>query len=186
MVKNLPTEPETQETQVWSLGQEDPLKEEMATHSSILPRKIPWIEEPGGLQSIASQRDTNEAIWVPSILWIWETLSTTQAGNFKPLTQGAERWRRKSVGRQVRSYWNWHMHCNLHPWEERCWGDMHSHAMTPPSTQADKSHQKIQSEIPFKESLSSTVLFPREDKMYILPVINHKPLEASVREVAQF
>ena len=71
--------------------------------------------------------------------------------------------------------------CSLHPWEERCWGDMHSRAVTPPSTQADKSHQKIQSEIPFKESLSSTVLFPREDKVYILPVINLKPLEASVR-----
>ena len=42
---------ETQETQVGSLGQEDPLEEEMATHSSILPKKIPWTEEPGGLQS---------------------------------------------------------------------------------------------------------------------------------------
>ena len=41
---------------VQSLGQEDPLEEEMATHSSILARKIPWIEEPGGLQSIGSQR----------------------------------------------------------------------------------------------------------------------------------
>ena len=76
--------------------------------------------------------------------------------------------------------------CSLHPWEERCCGDMHSHAMTPPGTQADKSHQKISLEIPFKESLSSTVLFPREDKMYILPLINHKPIEASVREFAQF
>ena len=40
-----------QETQVWSLGQEDPLEEEMATYSRILPWKNPWIEEPGGLQS---------------------------------------------------------------------------------------------------------------------------------------
>ena len=38
------------------LGQEDPLKEGKATHSSILAWKIPWIEEPGGLQSIGSQR----------------------------------------------------------------------------------------------------------------------------------
>ena len=38
-----------QETQVWSLGQEDPLEKEMATHSSILAWKISWIEEPGGL-----------------------------------------------------------------------------------------------------------------------------------------
>ena len=40
---------ETQETQVWSLGQEDPLDEEMATHSSILAWKIPGTEEPGRL-----------------------------------------------------------------------------------------------------------------------------------------
>ena len=41
---------------VQSLGREDPLEEEMATHSSILDWKIPWIEEPGGLQSMGSQR----------------------------------------------------------------------------------------------------------------------------------
>ena len=38
-----------QETQVWSLGQEDPLEEEMATHSSVLAWRVPWTEEPGGL-----------------------------------------------------------------------------------------------------------------------------------------
>ena len=47
---------ETQETQVQSLGQEDPLEEEMATPSSILAWEIPWTEEPGGLQSMRSQR----------------------------------------------------------------------------------------------------------------------------------
>ena len=47
---------ETQEMQVWSMGGEDPLEEEMATHSSILAWKIPWTEEPGGLQSKGSQR----------------------------------------------------------------------------------------------------------------------------------
>jgi len=45
-----------QETWVRSLGQEDPLEKEMATHSSILAWKIPWTEGPGGLQSTASQR----------------------------------------------------------------------------------------------------------------------------------
>ena len=40
-----------QETQVWSLGQEDPLGKEMATHYSILAWEIPWTEEPGGVQS---------------------------------------------------------------------------------------------------------------------------------------
>ena len=44
------------ETWVRSLGQEDPLEKEMATHSSILAWTIPWTEEPGGLQSTGSQR----------------------------------------------------------------------------------------------------------------------------------
>ena len=47
---------ETQETRVRSLGWEDPLEKETAIHSGILAWRIPWIEEPGGLQSIASQR----------------------------------------------------------------------------------------------------------------------------------
>ena len=52
MVKSLPT---MQETQVQSLGQEDPLEKEMATHPSILAWKIPWTEEPDGLRSMASR-----------------------------------------------------------------------------------------------------------------------------------
>ena len=52
-VKNLPA---VQETWVRSLGWEDPLEKEMATHSSILAWKISWTEEPGGLQSMGSQR----------------------------------------------------------------------------------------------------------------------------------
>ena len=51
MLKRLPT---TQETWVQSLGQVDLLEKEMATHFSILPWKIPWTEEPGGLQSMGS------------------------------------------------------------------------------------------------------------------------------------
>ena len=51
-VKNLPV---MQKTWVQSLGQEDPLEKEMAIHSSILAWKIPWTEEPGGLQSTGSQ-----------------------------------------------------------------------------------------------------------------------------------
>ena len=53
VVKNLPA---MKETWVRSLGQEDPLEKEMATHSSILAWRIPWTEEPGGLQSTGSQR----------------------------------------------------------------------------------------------------------------------------------
>ena len=55
MVKNLPT---VRETWVPSLGWEDPLEKEMATHSNILAWKIPWTEEPDGLQSIGSQSKT--------------------------------------------------------------------------------------------------------------------------------
>ena len=47
---------EMQEMQIRSLGREDPLKEEMATHSSFLAWEIPWTEESGGLQSMGSQR----------------------------------------------------------------------------------------------------------------------------------
>ena len=53
MVKNLPA---MQEAWVLSLRQEDPLEKEMATHYSVLAWKIPWTDEPGGLQSIGSQR----------------------------------------------------------------------------------------------------------------------------------
>ena len=53
MVKNLPAMPETL---VWSLGQEDPLEEGKVTHSSILAWRIPWIEEPSGLQYMALRR----------------------------------------------------------------------------------------------------------------------------------
>ena len=49
---------ETQETQVRSLGREDPLEQGMATHSSILAWRIPWTEEPGGLQFMGSQSQT--------------------------------------------------------------------------------------------------------------------------------
>ena len=52
-VKHLPT---MQETRVRSLGQEDPLEKEMANHSSTFAWKIPWMEEPGGLQSMGLQR----------------------------------------------------------------------------------------------------------------------------------
>ena len=53
-VKNQPAMQEFEETQFRSLGQEDPLEEGMATHSSILAWIIPWTEEPGGLQSMGS------------------------------------------------------------------------------------------------------------------------------------
>ena len=53
MVKNLPA---MQETRIQSLGQEDPLEQGLAIHFSILAWRIPWTEEPGGLQSMGLQR----------------------------------------------------------------------------------------------------------------------------------
>ena len=55
-LENPPVMQDTQEMQVQSLGQEDPLGEEMATHSSILAWEIPWTEEPGRLQFMGWQR----------------------------------------------------------------------------------------------------------------------------------
>ena len=57
MVKNPPA---MQETQVQSMGQENPLEKRMATHSRILAWRIPWVEKPGGLQSMELQRNGHD------------------------------------------------------------------------------------------------------------------------------
>ena len=70
--------PATQETQVWSLGWEDPLEKEMATHSNTLAWKIPWTEEPGGLQSTGSQRVGHD--WATSLYTLtYQFSSVTQS-----------------------------------------------------------------------------------------------------------
>ena len=61
---------ETLEMQVWSLGQEDPLEEGMATHSNILAWRIPLTEETGGLRSVGSQRVRHD----------WSDLARTYSG----------------------------------------------------------------------------------------------------------
>ena len=61
MVKNLLLMQEMQETQVQSLGREDPLEEEMATHSRIFAWKIPWTEKPGGY-SLWGQKESDTTI----------------------------------------------------------------------------------------------------------------------------
>ena len=65
VVKNLPA---IRDTWVLSLGQEDPLEEGLATHSSILAWRIPWTEEPGGLQSMGLQRVAHD--WLSAYLLI--------------------------------------------------------------------------------------------------------------------
>ena len=56
VAQSLKTRPAMRETRVQSLGGEDPLEKEIATHSSVLAWRIPWTEGPGGLQSMGSQR----------------------------------------------------------------------------------------------------------------------------------
>ena len=65
-VKNLPA---MKETCIWYLSQEDPLVKGMATHSSILAWRIPWTEEPGGLQSTGSQSRTQLSDWAHNCCW---------------------------------------------------------------------------------------------------------------------
>ena len=72
LVKNLPA---VQETQVSSLGWEDPLEKAMATHSSILAWKIPWIEEPGGLQPMGLQRVGHDSATNTYLLWVITAIS---------------------------------------------------------------------------------------------------------------
>ena len=71
-VKNLPA---VQETQVWSLGREDPLEKEMATHSSILAWRSPWTEESGWLQSMGSQRARHD--WVTNTFFHFQGIYPT-------------------------------------------------------------------------------------------------------------
>ena len=74
------------ETLVQSLGLEDPLEEGMATHSIILAWGIPWTEEPGGLQSIESDKelDTTE-VTLARMLWLRATLSSLRLFLFSSL-----------------------------------------------------------------------------------------------------
>ena len=65
MVRNMPA---MQEIWIWSLGQKDSLEKGMATHSIILTCIIPWTEEPGGLQSVVSQRVGHN--WVTDIIYV--------------------------------------------------------------------------------------------------------------------
>ena len=74
-VKNLPA---IQETQVWSLSQEDALEEEMAPHSSILAWEIPWREEPGRLQSLGSK----ESYMTEPPPHMWSDKQPSQGGGY--------------------------------------------------------------------------------------------------------
>ena len=71
MAQRVKRPPAVRETRVRSLGREDPLEKEMPTHSSTLAWKIPWMEEPGGLQSMGSQRVGHDSMTSLSLtLWL--------------------------------------------------------------------------------------------------------------------
>ena len=76
-VKHLPA---MQETRVWSLGWEDPLEKEMATHSNVLAWRIPWTKEPGGLQSMGLQRVQHD--WVTSLSLSFQWVYSSFQGHF--------------------------------------------------------------------------------------------------------
>ena len=71
VVKNPPANAGDIRVWVWSLGQEDPLEEDMATHSSIIAWRIPWTEEPGGLQSVELQSQIRLKWLSMHALFLW-------------------------------------------------------------------------------------------------------------------
>ena len=131
IVKNLPA---MQETQVWSLSCDNPLEKGMATHSSILAWRIPWIEEAGGLQSMGSQKVTHN--WATNTLGQLTELKTVfyilLSGYYKGYNSETAQWRRcRGQGRG----WSFHPFLNIlppAPWcvcsptlklsESHCWG----------------------------------------------------------------
>ena len=85
MIKNLPV---IQETQVWSLGWEDAMEKGMATCSSILSWRLPWTEEPGGLQSVGSQRIGHDWVSISALLTMPKPLTvwiTINCGKFRKM-----------------------------------------------------------------------------------------------------
>ena len=77
---------------VWSLGQEDPLEKDMATHSSTFTWRIPWTEEPGKLQSMGSHRDRHD--WVTNTFTFNSSGSRSNSQNIKHLVWCKHGWNR--------------------------------------------------------------------------------------------
>ena len=104
VLKNLPA---TQETWLWSLGQEDPLGKGMATHSSILAWRIPWTEEPGRLQSMGSQRVKHD----------WATNTFTFFTSMVFCYSGLNRLK-QAICLTSDPWFSLHFWCCLCPWSE--------------------------------------------------------------------
>ena len=100
----LPAMQELQETWVQSLGQEDPLEEGMATHSSIVSWRIPWTEEPGGLQTTGAQR----------VRYDWSNLIHTRELVNAISTVPEQRERPTVSLNGIICYRNYVHHCRIH------------------------------------------------------------------------
>ena len=116
---------ETQETWIQSLGWEDPLEQEMAAHSRILAWRIPWTEEPGGLQSTGSQRVEDKWARMHDHLW-WERGCRLQCldvlkflGHIRPLSWGHDQqvtvwfWPGFAISKDVSVREGWASHRHL-------------------------------------------------------------------------
>ena len=99
------------ETQVWSLGWEDPLEKEMATHSSILAWRIPWREEPGGLQFTGLQRVRHDWATALSLCGKHPTFRDSSSSVF--CGEAHLHFRSKEQGRGLREKW---AHLNSQKW----------------------------------------------------------------------
>ena len=100
-IKNLPA---VQKTRVWSLSWEDPLEKEMATHSSIFAWKISWTEEPGGLQSMGSQRVGHDWATNTYLLTLLSIFHTSQSLLVLRWSQSPGRYMIRQVNFKVSGY----------------------------------------------------------------------------------
>ena len=96
-----------QDTQVWSLGWEDPLKKEMTAHSSILAWKIPWIDEPGKLPSMGSQRVRDD--WAISLHFTSLHFTSLGCIQFPSQNSRQEIWVNLHLNRLNSSHWSNHL-----------------------------------------------------------------------------
>ena len=105
-VKNPPTMQETQEIWAWSMSWEDPLKEGMATYSSILAWRVPWTDEPSGLQSIGLQKVGCD--WSDWACILEENTALLSSKNLQIINAGEDVEKKESytVGNV-----NWYSHC---------------------------------------------------------------------------
>ena len=101
MVKRLPV---MRETWVWSLGREDLLEKEMATHSSTLAWRIPWMEEPGRLQSTGSQRVRHG--WATSLVHCFSLQKEKHFFSFSCVSVWNDGWLRNLLWSSLHGVWN--------------------------------------------------------------------------------